>query len=93
MSSENSVIVSKESKISKMVNAIIIFLFGEKVRKKDIQNSIDNLKKENEYLKKHNENDNLAQASVVTNEKRIAILNYMKNVKKSKNKKEIIIVE
>lgn len=93
MSSEKSIIISKESKIIKFINSIKLFLFGKKIIKKDIQNSIDKLKMENEYLNNQKEDDNLVQVTVATNEKRIAALNYMKNLKKSKNKKEIIIVE
>lgn len=93
MSSEKSIIISKENKIIKFINAIKVFLFGKKIIKKDIQNSIDKLKLENEHLKDHKEDDNLVQAIVATNEKRIAALNYMKDLKKSRNKKEIIIVE
>ena len=44
-------------------------------------------------LNNQKEDANLAQVIIATNEKRIAALNYMKNLKKSKNKKEIIIVE
>lgn len=93
MSSEKSIIINKENKIIKFINAIKVFLFGKKIIKKDIQNSIDKLKLENEHLKNHKEDDNLVQAIVATNEKRIAALNYMKDLKKSRNKKEIIIVE
>lgn len=93
MSSEKSIIISKENKIIKFINSIKVFLFGKKIIKKDIQNSIDKLKLENEHLKDHKEDDNLVQAIVATNEKRIAALNYMKDLKKSRNKKEIIIVE
>lgn len=93
MSSEKSITISKENKIIKFINAIKVFLFGKKITKKDIQNSIDKLKLENEHLKDHKEDDNLVQATVATNEKRIAALNYMKDLKKSRNKKEIIIVE
>lgn len=93
MSSEKSIIISKENKIIKFINSIKVFLFGKKIIKKDIQNSIDKLKLENEHLKDHKEDDNLVQAIVATNEKRIVALNYMKDLKKSRNKKEIIIVE
>lgn len=93
MSSEKSIIINKENKIIKFINAIKVFLFGKKIIKKDIQNSINKFKLENEHLKNHKEDDNLVQAIVATNEKRIAALNYMKDLKKSRNKKEIIIVE
>lgn len=93
MSSEKNITISNQRKIDKIINAIKIFLFGDKIRKKDIEKSIYRLKKENEYLKQPDENNKVAQASVMTNYQRIAALNYMKNLKKSRNKKGIIIVE
>lgn len=83
MSSEKSITISNQRKIDKIFNAIKIFLFGDKIRGKDIEKSIDKFKKENEYLKKLDENNKIVQASVITNNKRIAALNYMKHLKKN----------
>lgn len=93
MSSEKSIMISKQRNIYKIINAIKIFLFGDKIKRKNIEKNIYRLKKENEYLKQLDENNKIAQASVMTNNKRIAALKYMKTANKSKVKNNIIVVE